>query len=306
MAPKDIDRQGQGAVAEAASPEVRAWITVGLLGTLYVLSFIDRTILALLVEPIRADLHLSDIQLGLLFGAVFAFFYAFSSIPLARLADRYSRKRIIIAGVIFWSSCTILSAFARNFTELALLRFGLAIGEAALTPAAFSLIADQFSMSRRMVASTLFSLSGMLGSASSYLVGGVLVAVLGDAIRDGVLPVWPVWKYVFVAVGMPGILVALLLAVVAHEPARGPRAHIAASQSSYLLHYLNSKRRLFIGLFLGAGAGQMICNAAIAWGPAYLQREFGYTLPASDIASVWRRPSARSRATSWSQCCSGR
>jgi MFS family permease len=257
----------------------RAWATLGLLGLLYILSFIDRTILALLVEPLRADLGLTDVQLGLLFGSIFALFYAVTSLPLARLADRYNRKHLIMAGVIFWSICTVGSAFARNFTELAALRIGLAIGEAALTPAAFSLIADTFPPSRRIFASTMFSLSGMLGSASSYLAGGLLVGLLTTATAEGWIPAWPAWKYVLVTVGTPGIVVVLLLGVVARETRRNHAAPPKEEgRTKHLMAYLGSRKALFLNMFIGAGLGQIVCNAAIAWGPTYLQRDFAYSV----------------------------
>ena len=261
----------------------RAWVTVVLLGLLYIVSFIDRTILALLVQPLKADLALNDVQLGLLFGTVFALFYALASLPIARIADRTNRKRLIMVGVLFWSVCTAASGFARNFSELAVLRLGLAIGEATLTPAAYSLITDQFSRRTGMRAATLFSTSGMLGSASAYLAGGALINLLEGHVAVGAHPQWAVWRLVFVLLGCPGILLTILLGIVAREPPRGADCGTVDAHAGYLhvVRHIKVRASLYGGLFLGAGLGQTCCNAVLAWGPTYLQRTYGYSVPAS-------------------------
>lgn len=248
----------------------RAWAMLAVLGLLYILSFIDRFILALLVKPLRADLGLTDVQLGLLFGTFFALFYGVLGLPIARLADRGNRKRLIIAGVIIWSACTTASAFAHDYTPLAVLRFGLATGEAALTPAAFSLLTDAFPPHRRMLAGTLFSASGMVGASLSFAIGAVVIG-LADAWapHSGIAS----WRLTFVAVGLPGFLLAALFALIAREPARTGDA--AAVSFGAVLRHLGGHARLYGGLFGGAAAAQMLSYAVVAWSPALLQRSFG-------------------------------
>jgi predicted MFS family arabinose efflux permease len=124
-------------VSDQPVPRWRAWMTLCLLGLLYLVSFVDRFILALLVQPLKQDLGISEVQLGLLFGTAFALFYALLGLPFARLADRYDRRRLILAGAVLWSLSTIASGFANSYGWLVLLRVGLAIGEAALTPGGF-------------------------------------------------------------------------------------------------------------------------------------------------------------------------
>lgn len=252
--------------AERVSP--RTWATLVVLGLIYILSFIDRFILALLVGPLKADLGLSDLQLGLLFGTFFAIFYGLLGLPLARFADRRNRKWLIVAGVVFWSACTVGSAFAQNYATLAILRFGLAAGEAALTPAAMSLLADAFPPHRRMLAGTLYTAFGMIGSSTAFAVGaGVLL--LTEAID---IP-FAAWRAAFVIVGVPGFLLAAVLVVLAREPRRSGEEASVAWQG--VLRFLRDNRRLYGGLFAGAGSAQMMSYAMVAWSPALLQRSYG-------------------------------
>ena len=251
----------------------RAWIMLLLLGLFYVLSFVDRFILALLVAPLRAELHLSDLQLGLLFGTFFALFYGLVGMPLARVADRGNRKWLIVAGVIVWCGCTIASAFATSYAMLAVLRFGLATGEAALTPAAFSILTDAFPARRRVLANTLFSASGMVGASTSFAIGaGTIMLARPIALewQVGVL------RPTLIAVGLPGLALAVLFAVVAREPGRGADTGARVSLREVWTH-LAARRRLFGG----AGAAQTIVYALIGWSPTLLNRQFGMSGPAA-------------------------
>ena len=255
----------------------RAWIMLLLLGLLYVLSFVDRFILALLVAPLRAELHLSDLQLGLLFGTFFALFYGLVGVPLARVADRGNRKWLIVAGVVVWCGCTIASAFATSYAMLAVLRFGLATGEAALTPAAFSILTDAFPARRRVLANTLFSASGMVGASTSFAIGaGAIMLARPIALEWQV----GVWRPTLIAVGLPGLALAVLFAVVAREPGRGADTGARVSLRE-VWTYLAARRRLFGGLFGGAGAEQTIVYALIGWSPTLLNRQFGMSGPAA-------------------------
>lgn len=247
-----------------------------LLGLMYVLSFVDRFVLALLVKPLRAELHLSDLQVGLLFGTFFALFYGLVGVPLARVADRGNRKWLIVAGVIVWCGCTIGSAFATNYPTLAVLRFGLAIGEAALTPAAFSILTDTFPVQRRMLATTLFSASGMVGASTAFALGAAAITVAGPLGAT-----WDVapWRLALVAVGLPGLVLAALFAVLAREPGHGG-TRPAPVPLRTVWSFLVEHARLYGGLFGGAGAAQTIIYALIAWSPTLLQRKFDL-LPAA-------------------------
>jgi len=178
-----------------------------VLGLIYMFNFIDRTIVAVVGEAIRRDLALSDLQLGMMGGLAFALFYAALGIPLARLAERYSRVKIIAVVTALWSIMTMLSGAVTNYTQLLLCRMGVGIGEAGFTPALVSMISDRFEPSRRAF---VFSLI-----ATALPIGGAIAAVGGGAIAQAFG-----WRWTFVAVGFPGVLLALLLILTISEPER--------------------------------------------------------------------------------------
>ncbi len=153
-----------------------AWYVVGVLMVAYIFSFIDRQILSLLVQPIRRDLGISDTGMSLLMGFSFAVFYSFFGILLGRLADSWSRRTLIVIGFSLWSLMTAGCGLARNFVQMLLLRMGVGVGEASLSPAAYSLIADYFPPGRRATAISVYSMGIYIGSGLAFLLGG---AVLG-------------------------------------------------------------------------------------------------------------------------------
>ena len=152
-----------------------SWYVVGILMLFYALSFVDRQIIALLVEPMKADLGLSDVEMSLLGGLSFAIFYTIFGIPLGRLADSNSRRGLIAAGVVVWSLMTTLCGFASRFSHLLLLRMGVGLGEAALSPAAFSIIADYFPSHRRATALSIYSMGIYLGAGLAFTGGAILL-----------------------------------------------------------------------------------------------------------------------------------
>ncbi len=165
-----------------------AWITVTILMVAYVLSFIDRQILNLLVGPIRRDLAISDTEMSLLMGLSFALFYTICGIPLGRLADSKSRRGLIAIGIIFWSAATAACGMAKQYWQFLFCRIGVGVGEAALSPAAYSLIADSFPPSRRATAMAVYGMGVYLGSGIAFLLGG-LVIKFALAQGDVVLPI---------------------------------------------------------------------------------------------------------------------
>ena len=261
----------------------RAWWTLSLLSLLYVLSFVDRLILALLVAPLKADLGVSDVQLGLLFGPAFAIFYAVLGLPIARLADRGNRKALVTAGVLLWGAATVGSGFAGTFWVLVVLRVGLAVGEAALTPSAFSMIGDLFPAQRRAFAASVYSAMGMAGGSAAYIVGALVVHLAGQATNSGVAPAFSVWQLVLIIVGAPSLVVGLLFAITVREPVRSsPGA--AAPKMSEVAGYLRRHARLFGGLFAGAGLTQAIGYAYSAWGPELLRRQYDWSIQQAGLA----------------------
>ena len=180
-----------GAAPEPEAPwpnPLYAWFVVGVLMLAYMNSFIDRQILSLLVEPIRADLGISDTQVSLLAGLAFSIFYTLMGVPLARLADQSNRRNIILVGIGSWSIMTALCGAAQNFWQLFLARIGVGVGEAALSPAAFSMIADYFPKQRLARAISVYSMGVYFGAGLALMIGGVVIKMV-SALPPTVLPV---------------------------------------------------------------------------------------------------------------------
>lgn len=174
---------------------------------IYAFGYLDRQVVNILAEPIKNELHLSDSALGLLTGLAFALFYTLLGLPVARLADRFDRSRIISISLFVWSSCTALSGLASSYVSLLLLRIGVGIGEAGCNPPATSLIADVVPRHRRASAMSIFALGNPIGSLLGLAVGGIIAATLG-------------WRAAFLIAGLPGIALALLAWLTLPEPRR--------------------------------------------------------------------------------------
>jgi MFS family permease len=249
----------------------------------YTLSFIDRQILSLLVAPLKHDLHISDTRIGLLQGLSFALFYTMAGLPLGKLADSRSRRNLITAGVAVWSAMTAACSAARNFWTLFLARMGVGVGEAALSPAAFSLIADSFPPGRLGLALSVYSMGIYLGSGLAMMAGGSIVQRLSRT-AELTLPFLGTvasWRATFLVVGIPGLLVALLMRTV-REPLR--RALLRGADGSAvqprfreILLQLRHRAWSVAGISLGMVFQAMSGYAFFAWGPAFLQRTYGWT-----------------------------
>jgi MFS family permease len=191
---------------------------LGLLTVVYILNFIDRTILSVLLEAIKEEFSLTDTQLGFLSGIAFAFFYTLMGIPIARWADRGARGKIIAVAAFVWSLMTVLSGFAQNFAMLLAARIGVGVGEAGCSPPAHSLISDYFPPERRATALGIYALGIPIGAGIGYLAGGWL-KVFFD------------WRTAFIVVGFPGIFLAALVWLTIREPRRGSFDPPAAAAS---------------------------------------------------------------------------
>jgi MFS family permease len=197
-----------------------SWYVLGIMVLVYVFNFIDRQILAILAEDIKADLGIDDAQLGFLYGTVFGVFYALFGIPLGRLADMWHRIRLLSLGLALWSGMTALSGFAKNFGQLAGARIGVGIGEATASPVAFSVLSDYFPREKRATALAIYSSGLYIGGGLSLFIGG-LIKDNWNAAFPGGGPLGLVgWQAAFLAVGIPGLLLALWVASL-KEPIRG-------------------------------------------------------------------------------------
>ncbi len=256
-----------------------AWYVVGALTVVYVFSFIDRQILSLLVRPLRRDIGISDTQISLLLGFAFAVFYTASGIPLGRLADSMSRRTIIAAGFAVWSLFTAGCGLARNFLQMLLLRTGVGVGEAALSPAAYSLISDYFPPHRRATAISVYGMGIYLGAGLALLLGGVVIGV-ASAQEAWVLPlagaVRP-WQLILLAVGLPGVLLAPLLYAIREPVRRGSARAVGRIPLRQVLSYMGRNRRTFLCHNFGLGLTAFGTYAGGAWDPTFFIRTYGWS-----------------------------
>lgn len=251
-----------------------AYYVLGVLFVVYVFNFIDRQILAILLESIKKDLDVSDTAMGFLTGPAFVVFYICLGIPIARWADHGSRRTIIAIGLGLWSAMTVACGFAQNFLQLAAARIGVGVGEAAGSPPAHSLISDYFPPERRASALAIYGMGIYIGIFFGYCLGGYLDS-------------WFSWRTAFFVVGMPGVILALIVRFTIHEPARGHSEGLTGQVQSdslkTVLCYLGTKRS-FVFLVL-ATSFQSICGYGFAsWAPTFLRRV--HELPSTEVG-LW-------------------
>jgi MFS family permease len=269
--------------ADATYPRpAYAWYVVSVLTVAYIFSFIDRQILNLLVVPIQEDLNLSDTQIGLLQGIAFALFYTLMGIPIGRLADRSSRRMIIGIGVVCWSLMTMSCGLARSFLTLFLARIGVGVGEATLSPSAYSLISDYFPPNKVTRAIGVYAGGSFIGAGLAYIVGGFVLQFIVTV--DSTYIPWvgelQTWQAAFIIVGLPGLLFALLMLTI-REPKRlgniiGPdNSESVAVTIREAIAFLTRHKRAYSFHFLGYSMITLVAYAVLAWMPTYFIRNFG-------------------------------
>lgn len=212
------DAEVEAARARVGGPY--SWYVLFVLVLVYVMNFIDRQIMAILAEDIKADLGVGDAEIGFLYGTVFGVFYALFGIPLGRLADSWHRIRLLTIGLTLWSGMTALSGFAKSFGQLAVARIGVGVGEASASPVAFSVLSDYFPRENRATALAIYSSGLYLGGGFSLFIGGLIVNRWNAAFPAGGPLGLVGWQAAFLAVGIPGLLLALWVATL-REPIRG-------------------------------------------------------------------------------------
>lgn len=205
--------------AEAKVPAY-SWYALGVLVVIYVLNFVDRNIISILAEDIKADLGLRDDQIGFLYGTAFGVFYALFGIPLGKLADSWHRVRLMTIGLAVWSAFTALSGFAKNFAALSVARIGVGVGEATASPSAYSLISDWFPKNMRATALAIYSSGLYIGAGISLMIGGLIVENWNEAYPVDAPLGLAGWQAAFIIVGLPGLLLAILVFTL-REPLRG-------------------------------------------------------------------------------------
>lgn len=264
----------QGVAGAQAPSQGRRWLVLAILTAIYVFNFLDRQILSVLNEPIKAELRLSDAQMGALSGLAFALFYTTFAIPVAWLADRTSRIRIIALACAIWSACSAACGLAGNFTQLALARVGVGMGEAGGSPPSYSLISDYFGPRERGRALSIYSLGVALGPALGAALGGWVASRWG-------------WRAAFVAVAAPGLLLALLAWRFVPEPRRGGLDPKVAEVGGGLLDSFRDfiRNPALVAVAVTSGLSAFVGYAISAWTPALLMRTKGMSL--SEVAAYY-------------------
>lgn len=260
-----------------------AWYVVFILMLANTSSFIDRMIMGLLVGPIRDSFGISDTQYSLLTGLAFGVFYSLMGLPLARIADSKNRKGLIAIGISVWSVMTTLCGMATGFWSLFLARIGVGVGEASLSPAAYSLISDYFNKGMLARALSVFTFGVALGSGLAYLLGGAVIGYMAQFSGQSfpILGVVEGWQLTFLAVGLPGLLVVLLVMTIKEPPRKGgivteQKTLDRVSVKDVIGFFLNNKQAFGSHIF-GVSIFIMVVYSVNIWGPTYLIRTFSLT-----------------------------
>lgn len=262
--------------AETSAPRQfgYAWYVTALLMLAYMFSFLDRQILNLMVGPIRRDLGISDHEFGMLAGAAFGVFYTLMAFPLGWLADRYPRKWIITIGISAWSLMTAVCGLSHSFVQLFAARIGVGVGEATLSPSTYSLLADFFDKRQLPRAMSIYTVGLFMGAGLALIIGGEVVSALEKS-GPMILPLagrLASWQVVFIAVGLPGLLLALWLSTIREPERRGRPERVPFSE---LFRVLGRHPLMFTSFYIGAGFYAVI-GYADAWYPELFIRTWGW------------------------------
>lgn len=262
-----------------------AWYVVVVLTLAYTCSFIDRQILTLLIEPIRRDLQITDTQVSLLGGLAFSILYTTLGMPLARLADQTHRRNLMTAGVVVWSLMTSICGLARGFWGLFAARVGVGVGEAALSPAAFSLLADYFPPKRLARAASVYSTGVYFGAGLALMIGGAIIQMVSSAPTRTVPllgEVFP-WQLTFILVGLLGLPIAMLMLTIREPKRRGAvmradgTADSSASSLPALRAFLKQNLRTVVSLIAAFTLFGTAIGCYLFWSPTLMMRAHGWS-----------------------------
>ena len=265
-----------------------AWYVVFLLALANISSFLDRQILGLLVGPMKRDMHLTDTEVSLLMGLSFALFYTVFGVVIGRFADRTNRRNIIMSGIALWSFLTALCAGVNTYGQFFLARMGVGVGEATLSPSAYSMITDYFPKRKLATALSVFTMGIFLGSGLALAIGAGLVAGLPT---EGTIAV-PLlgniyhWQKLFLMIGLPGLAISLLMVTV-REPERKDKLKRHGADVELKLHealtIIFRRAKTYFGLCLGTAFTALVNYGCQAWIPTYFHRTFGWPVPKAGL-----------------------
>jgi MFS family permease len=280
---------------DSVPSNARGYYVLSVLILAYIVSYIDRTMLTLLVDPIRATLKISDFEVSLLHGFAFAIFYTVLGLPMGRLADRHNRRNLIVGGILVWSVATALCGFARNFWQMFTARVSVGVGEATLSPSAYSMLSDCFPPERRSRVLSIYTSAIYLGAGIATFGGGALIAYVPGVTIAGFGYHEP-WQVIFMIIGLLGVPVALALLTVREPLRRGAAVAVAPGVDMVriplrtVVAYMWERRQVYGMLILGISCYAMMTNGLKGWIPTFLKRTYGWSPADVGVSSARLAP----------------
>ena len=266
----------------------QAWYGVVILTLAYILSFLDRQLLSLVVTDVKSDLDLTDSQVSIILGFAFALFYTTMGIPIGRLADKKSRRTIIGIGITVWCFMTAVTGIVKTYAQLFIARIGVGVGEATLSPSALSIISDYFPKEKRGTAMGFFNMGVSVGSGIALILGGQIVAYFAD-FPPIILPLVGQiyeWQALFIFIGIPGLLVALLMSTIKEPSRKGKMTVVNESGSSSeeisikdTIRFIYQRKEAYGWLFLSMACSVLIGYAFLSWLPTMYIRSYNIGIP---------------------------
>jgi len=276
-APTELAGQAWPSPQAPPAPGARAWIALAVLCGVYILNFLDRSLLAILAKPIQDTLHITDGQLGLIGGLYFAFFYCFIAIPIGWLADKTNRVNVLSVACAIWSIATACCGLAARYPQLVVSRMMVGVGEAGGVPPSYALISDFFPPGRRGKAFGIYNLGPPIGAALGIAFGAAIAAAFN-------------WRDAFLVLGGVGVIAAIAVRLIVREPLRGaldqtpPATAVAARTGFHETVTMFFSRPALVLAALGSGATQMVTYGLGNFTSLFLMREKGMTL---DEIAIW-------------------
>jgi MFS family permease len=259
-----------------------AYYSLFVMTIVVMFTVIDRQVLNLMIEPMKADFKISDTRVALLIGAAFSITYGLAGIPLARIADIANRRNLIAASLAFWSLCTLGCSVAQNYAGMFLARLGIGIGESGYGPASWSIATDNFPREKVAFATGTYGLGAMAGVGLASFLGGAVIGLVAD-LPELPLPFGGVirpWQWAFVIVSLPGLLWTLMVLTTKEPPRRG----VAAGEKppsvpvGEIVRWLINDWRTYVAVIGGSAMKVLVATGQLTWGVALFQREFGWAL----------------------------
>ena len=260
-----------------------AWFSTIIMALLFAMAYLDRQIVSLMVKPISAEFGVGDFEISLLQGFAFAVLFAICGLPFGQAVDRFSRRYIILFGVLMWSVAAMSCGLAQSFGQLLFARVLVGVGEAALAPACYSLLADLFPRKQLTFALAVFMVGALLGAEASLALGGTILHMAEGGVMLPILGETSAWRFAFIVTGLPGIFIAAA-ALLIHEPARTVATKFEAGGWGEVFAFIASRKLFFTVQLIGFSLVMSLSYARLAWGPTFFMRTYGWSVAHTSYA----------------------